>query len=33
MKKKFFAFAFCITMSSPTPSDISQNNTNMLEMQ
>ena len=33
MEKKSFCLSFCITMSSPTPSDISQYNTNMLEEQ
>ena len=33
MEKKFFCSCFCIVMSSPTPSDISQNDTEMLEEQ
>jgi len=33
MKKEVFCSCFCIIMSSPTPSDISQNNAEMLEEQ
>jgi len=32
-KRKFFCSCFCIIISSPTPSDISQNNTEILEIQ
>jgi len=33
MEKKIFTFAFCIIMSFPAPSNISKNNTDMLEKQ
>jgi len=32
-KREFFRSCFCIIMSSPTPSDISQNDTEALEKQ
>jgi len=33
MEKELFCSYFCIIMSSPTPSNISQNDANMLEKQ